>query len=133
MVMNASSSSGKRMAMLFVNAGAHVAVTDPDDISGQKVANDVCAGGGVAMFERCDPSNPGQVQSVTKAVSSRFHALDTVVNIVNLAPEQHGELFGDSAIFASSATAQLRNVSSCLTCQAAHMAENPLGGSIIVL
>ena len=50
MVTNVASSSGRKVATLFSQAGARVAAVDPDDPSGQKVANGIRAAGGEVIF-----------------------------------------------------------------------------------
>ncbi|KAI5898286.1 NAD(P)-binding protein [Schizophyllum commune H4-8] len=129
MVTNVASSSGRRVAMLFSQAGAKVVAVDPDDISGQKVANSIRAAGGEVMFAKCNMTEENEGEATAEAVAS-FGSLDSAVNIVSWGSHWHGELLDqrvDSDAFLETCLRGLRN---CLDTQTAYMRKHTKGGSI---
>ncbi|KAL1679824.1 hypothetical protein EV122DRAFT_209098, partial [Schizophyllum commune] len=133
MVTNVASSSGRRVAMLFSQAGARVAAVDPDDISGQKVANGIRGAGGEVMFAKCNMTEAGEVQAATEAAVARFGSFDSAVNIVSWGSHWHGEVPDQRVDCDTFLDPCLRGLRNCLEAQTAYMRKHAKGGSITFL
>ncbi|KAL1719490.1 hypothetical protein EV715DRAFT_198826, partial [Schizophyllum commune] len=133
MVTNVASSSGRRVAMLFSQAGARVAAVDPDDISGQKVANGIRAAGGEVMFAKYNMTESNEVQAATEAAVARLGSLDSAVNIVSWGSHWHGEAPDQHVDCDTFLNPCLRGVRNCLEAQTAYMRKHAKGGSITFL
>lgn len=133
MVTGAATGSGRAVAMLFSRAGANVAVVDPDDILGQKVANDLRAAGGEEALFKCEPTNPLEVQNAANATVDRFGTLDAAVNVVTWNSDEPSVFAGDQRDLERALVLRLRSLRNCLKCQTAQMTKQGRGGSITIL
>ena len=79
-VTGATKGIGVAVAEEFVKEGAKVVVTGRTIDLGEKVAADLAAMGGEALFVRCDVSNKGQVNHLINQTVDRFGTVDIVVN-----------------------------------------------------
>jgi NAD(P)-dependent dehydrogenase (short-subunit alcohol dehydrogenase family) len=80
LVTGAASGIGAATARRFGTEGGQVLLVDVDDAGGEQIAHDIVQQGGRAFFARADVSNSADVQQAITAATSRWHALDVVVN-----------------------------------------------------
>jgi NAD(P)-dependent dehydrogenase (short-subunit alcohol dehydrogenase family) len=80
LVTGAASGIGAATARRFGTEGGQVVLVDVDEQGGEQVAHEVVQQGGHAFFARADVSNPADVRNAVTAATSRWHALDVVVN-----------------------------------------------------
>jgi len=81
---------GKVIAMKLADEGCRVVVSDVDEEGIEQVTKEINGSGGVAVGIKCDISNPVEVDSLVKKVSSDWKGVDILVNnaavLDNLAP-----------------------------------------------
>jgi 3(or 17)beta-hydroxysteroid dehydrogenase len=80
LVTGAALGLGRAAAVMLAREGARVVLTDVKTEEGGKVAEDIVAGGGEAMFLRHDVSSEADWARVMDSVASRFGPLDVLVN-----------------------------------------------------
>lgn len=78
-VTGAASGIGKAIAMRFAMEGAKVIVNDVSE-DGQHVTEEICAGGGTAVFKQADVRSECEVRELMTFVSARFGGLHLLVN-----------------------------------------------------
>ncbi len=71
---------GWGIATVFAKEGAKVVVVDWDEPAGEKTAQEINAGGGEALFIKCDVSNEEQVKAMIEKTLGRFGGVDVLVN-----------------------------------------------------
>lgn len=79
-ITGASSGMGAAHARLFGREGARVVVADVLEAEGRKVAADIIANGGEAVFEHLDITSEADWDRVMDAATARFGPLDILVN-----------------------------------------------------
>jgi NAD(P)-dependent dehydrogenase (short-subunit alcohol dehydrogenase family) len=80
LVTGAASGIGAATARRFGTEGGQVLLIDVDEKGGEQIAQDIVRQGGHAFFARADVSNPADVRQAITAATSRWQALDVVVN-----------------------------------------------------
>lgn len=80
LVTGAAKGIGRETAILLAREGARVALTDLDEESGAKVAAEITAAGGEALFLSQDVADEASWQATLKTVVARFGALHILVN-----------------------------------------------------
>jgi NAD(P)-dependent dehydrogenase (short-subunit alcohol dehydrogenase family) len=80
LITGAGSGIGEAMARRFAREGARVAVADFDETAGRRVAGEISASGGEALFVRVDVSVAAQVERMIEAAVERFGRLDVLCN-----------------------------------------------------
>jgi len=76
---------GKACATALAMAGAHVAIVDIDEATGEKTAERIRAMGVDSMFIQCDVTSKENVQSMVGAVVEKFGRLDIGINNAGIA------------------------------------------------
>jgi 3-oxoacyl-[acyl-carrier protein] reductase len=79
-VTGAAQGIGEAYARALAAAGAAVVIADISADAGQLVAQDICAGGGTAVFTRTDVSDPDSAQEMAALAADRFGGIDYLVN-----------------------------------------------------
>ena len=80
MITGGASGIGAASARLFAEHGAGVALADLNDNLGRQVADEVAAGGGVALYHHLDTSSEDEWREAMRAVMERFGRLDVMLN-----------------------------------------------------
>jgi NAD(P)-dependent dehydrogenase (short-subunit alcohol dehydrogenase family) len=80
LVTGAASGIGRATALAFAAEGAAVTVSDVDDDRGQRVAREIQAAGGKAIFIRADASKGDDVQKLVQGTVKTFGRLDACFN-----------------------------------------------------
>jgi len=76
---------GKAIALLLAKEGAKVAVTDINDVEGEKVVDEIAKQGGIAKYWHLDTSKEESVSSVFAAIAHDFGAITVLVNNAGIA------------------------------------------------
>lgn len=79
-VTGAAAGIGAATARLFSGEGAIVAVLDVDDAGGAKVADELGAAEGRAVYHSCDIGDFNAIDSTFNAIVQRFGRIDVLVN-----------------------------------------------------
>jgi 3-oxoacyl-[acyl-carrier protein] reductase len=79
LVTGGASGIGEGVARLFAAEGARVLVADIDEVGGQRVAADIRADGGEAMFAPVDVARSDSVQAMAGAAVSELGGIDVLV------------------------------------------------------
>src|SRR5271166_5670304 len=97
LVTGASSGIGKRVAMAYAEAGAHVALTARNAEALQTVADEIAAAGGRAVSISCDVTQPEQVSRMLDEATAELGGIDiavcnagiiTVTPMLDMSPEE---------------------------------------------
>lgn len=80
LITGANSGIGAVAARLFAAEGAKVVLTGRNETRGSKIAADIVAKGGNAMFHAADISDEHSVEGLFKVISDRFGGLDILYN-----------------------------------------------------
>ncbi len=80
LITGGASGIGRATALLFAREGAAVAVADLDEAGGQAVAQAIVAGGGRAVFVRCDVSLEADCQRAVRQTVDELGGLDVLFN-----------------------------------------------------
>jgi len=102
-VTGGGSGFGECMSHLFSAHGAKIVVADMNEANGRKVADDLTAAGGKAIFVRADVSVSNDVAALVHTAVERFGKLDLMVNnagishanqpLLNVTEEQFDRIF----------------------------------------
>lgn len=88
LITGAASGIGKSTALLFAKNGASVLLTDIDVKKGEKLADEIKAFGGKAVFVKADTSQPKDSEESVKEVLFHFGKLDIAVNNAGIGGDQ---------------------------------------------
>ncbi len=88
-VTGAAQGIGEAYAKALAGEGASVVVADLNEESGQRVAKEIEADGGTAMFVRCDVSDAGSATAAAEATVAAYGGIDLLVN--------NAAIYGDMA------------------------------------
>lgn len=88
LITGAASGIGKSTALLFAKNGASVLLTDIDVEKGEKLADEIKAFGGKAVFVKADTSQPKDSEESVKEVLFHFGKLDIAVNNAGIGGDQ---------------------------------------------
>jgi NAD(P)-dependent dehydrogenase (short-subunit alcohol dehydrogenase family) len=97
LITGAASGMGASMARIFAREGARVALADILDGEGQKLAGEITAANGAAVFHHLDVTSEVEWQSVVAAVVARWGGLDILVNDAGLSGSAAADLFDTAA------------------------------------
>ena len=95
-VTGGSGGMGMTTAQAFAAAGARVVVGDISDAGGT-VADDICAAGGTAVFQRVDVADAASTEALVQRALTEFGALDCAVNMAAI--EGETERLADLDVF----------------------------------
>ena len=95
-VTGGSGGMGMATARAFAEAGARVVIGDISD-AGAAVANDICASGGTAVFQRVDVADAASTEAMVKRAVDEFGTLDCAVNMAAI--EGETERLADLDVF----------------------------------
>jgi NAD(P)-dependent dehydrogenase (short-subunit alcohol dehydrogenase family) len=79
-VTGAAQGIGEAYARALAAEGAGVVVADLNEDSGQRVAKEIEARGGTAMFVRCDVSDAVSATAMAEAAAAAYGGIDLLVN-----------------------------------------------------
>lgn len=88
-ITGAASGIGRAMAKVFAAHGIKVAVADVNDELGNKVASDIIANGGEAIYCHTDVSDEENIISTIKTVTDKYGKLNIMVNNAALSTALH--------------------------------------------
>jgi NAD(P)-dependent dehydrogenase (short-subunit alcohol dehydrogenase family) len=77
-ITGAASGIGEGMARRFAAEGARVALADVQNEDGERVRDEIAAGGADALYVECDVSDAESVRKAVEAAVGRFGTLDIV-------------------------------------------------------
>ena len=80
MITGGASGIGAASARLFAEHGAGVAIADLNDNLGHRVADEIAAAGGSALYHHLDTSSEDEWREAMEAVLERFGRLDIMLN-----------------------------------------------------
>ncbi len=80
LITGGTSGIGRATAVLFAAEGAKVALTGRNDKRGQAVVDEICAGGGEALYIHADVRLADDCRRAVEATVSRFGRLDILYN-----------------------------------------------------
>lgn len=85
LITGAALGIGKATALLLAKEGAKVAITDINDKEGERLADEINAGGGQAKFWHLDTYDENNIQKVFSEVVSEMGSIDILVNNAGIA------------------------------------------------
>jgi NAD(P)-dependent dehydrogenase (short-subunit alcohol dehydrogenase family) len=122
---------GRACAVALAQAGAHVAIVDIDDKTGQSTAQDIKDMGRDALFVRCDITQKDEVQAMMSQVAEALGGLDIGVNNAGIAILGADESL-DQADWDKVIAVNLTGTFLCAQAQAQQMMrQSPVQGKII--
>lgn len=80
LVTGAGSGIGEATALLYAQHGARVVVSDVNEKGGNAVVEKIGAGGGEALFVKCDVSDPAACEALVAASVKAYGRLDAACN-----------------------------------------------------
>jgi NAD(P)-dependent dehydrogenase (short-subunit alcohol dehydrogenase family) len=80
LITGASSGIGRESAVLFAQEGAHVVVSDVNEVGGQETVELIKTAGGQATFVQADVSKAADVKAMIDAAESTYGTLNVVFN-----------------------------------------------------
>lgn len=105
---------GEATARLFAARGARVVIADLADEAGEKVAADIRAGGGEALYVHCDVSLESDVAAMVKSCVEAYGRLDCAVNNAATKPDAAMIHEADEAVFDRIIAINLKSVLLCM-------------------
>lgn len=79
-VTGGGSGIGREIALLYAAEGAKIAVSDIDEKSGNKVANEITKKDGTAVFIKANSADPKDAESLVKQTVKKFGGLHIACN-----------------------------------------------------
>jgi 3-oxoacyl-[acyl-carrier protein] reductase len=79
-VTGAASGFGEGIARRFAAEGAHIVLADLNDQAGQRIAAEIAAAGGAAVYVHADVAERAEVEAMVAAAPANYGRLDILVN-----------------------------------------------------
>ncbi len=89
---------GKETALLFAREGAKVVVCDMMEEKGRAVAEEICAGGGEAIFVKVNVADRASTDALAQAALERFGRIDILVNNAGITRDAQFVKFKDGEV-----------------------------------
>jgi len=128
LVTGAASGIGRAAALLFAKHGAKVTVADMTRPAGEKVAAEIKAQGGDAIFVECDVTNHNAIRAMVKTTVDRFGRLDTAFNNAGITHSKDAEWDDDA--FQKTFAINVTGIMQCMKAEIPEMLK--VGGGTIV-
>jgi NAD(P)-dependent dehydrogenase (short-subunit alcohol dehydrogenase family) len=122
---------GEATAKLFAEAGAKMVVADFNEEKGRKVASEIEASGGTAIFIKVDISKSDQVRAMVEEIVRHYGRLDVAVNNAALTPDDKLASEFDEDYWDKLMSIDLKGTALCLKYELQQMIKQGHGGSII--
>lgn len=87
LVTGGASGIGRAVAEMYAREGAHVVVSDIDEVAGQEIITGIIDNGGEAAFIRADVSKAQDCQALVAQTVERFGGLDMACNNAGIGGE----------------------------------------------
>jgi NAD(P)-dependent dehydrogenase (short-subunit alcohol dehydrogenase family) len=84
-ITGGGSGIGKAIATLFARRGADVYILDLNEENGRAVINEIVAGGGIAVFKKCNVAVQAEVKNVVHSIVRDAGAIHILVNNAGVA------------------------------------------------
>ena len=97
LITGAASGMGASMARIFAREGAKVVVADMLEEEGRKVAADIVAANGAAMFRKLDVTDEAEWRAAVDETVAAFGKLDILVNDAGISGSAVDDLFETEA------------------------------------
>ncbi len=129
-VTGGSGGMGMTTAQAFAEAGARVVVGDISDAGGT-VADDICAAGGTAVFQRVDVADAASTEALVQRALTEFGALDCAVNMAAIEGETERLADLDVFTFDRIIAINLRSIFLSMKYEIRAMVRGGKGGAIV--
>lgn len=130
LVTGGSAGIGQATAEAFAAQGARVVVSDIDEKGGLAVVEGIRAGGGEAVFVRCNVVSADEVKALMDSVITHYGRLDCAFNNAGIEIEQDKLADGSEDVFDSIMDVNVKGVWQCMKHEIPLMLANG-GGSIV--
>jgi len=131
LVTGAASGIGRGTALAFARAGAQLVLADIDVAAGTKLAAEIEAAGGSALFVRTDVADAKQVDEMVAAAVARFGRIDFAFNNAGIEEEHLKLAESDEALYDRMMAINVKGVWLCMRRQIAQMLAQEGGGAIV--
>lgn len=133
LVSGAGSGMGKATAKLFAQAGAQVAVVEINAESGQKVADEIHAEGGKAIFIQANVADSESVKAMVDSIVAAFGKLDAAINNAGIEISSGPTQEFNEATFDKQVAINMKGTALCMKYEMAQMIRQGTGGAIVNL
>lgn len=97
LITGGASGMGASMARIFAREGAKVVIADMLETDGKKLADEIVAANGTALFRRLDVTNEAEWRATIDAAIEQFGRLDILVNDAGISGSAEADLLDSAA------------------------------------
>ncbi|HEX3954106.1 MAG TPA: glucose 1-dehydrogenase [Stellaceae bacterium] len=97
LITGAASGMGTSMARIFAREGAKIVIADMLDDEGKKIAAEITAGNGAALYQHLDVSSESEWRAAINATLAAYGKLDILVNDAGISGSAVDDLFDTAA------------------------------------
>lgn len=97
LITGGASGMGASMARTFAREGARVMLADVLEEEGRRIADEIVAGNGTALFQRLDVTSEDEWRAAVAATVAAFGRLDILVNDAGISGSAVDDLFDSAA------------------------------------
>ena len=97
LITGGASGMGASMARIFAREGARVMIADLLEEEGRKIADEIVAANGAALFQRLDVTSEAEWRATIDATLAAFGRLDILVNDAGISGSAVDDLFDTAA------------------------------------
>lgn len=97
LITGGASGMGASMARIFAREGAKVVIADMLETDGKKLADEIVAANGAALFRRLDVTNEAEWRAAIDAALEQFGRLDILVNDAGISGSAEADLLDSAA------------------------------------